>query len=99
MGDTVLVVLEPNAIARPLLVTGIVLVSVSPPMTKDPKMEERINGTLFCEPEDHNTAAFRILGQTGDDPARIHGRPERYHTTCYGESLRRGSALGQWRFR
>lgn len=90
IGDIVLLKLAPNII-RPMQVTARDL------WRKDDKTdpELRINGTIFCEPEDHTTPAFRSLMQAGD-PARIHGRPERTHPVAYGEMLRRGTGIGEW---
>lgn len=95
LGDIVLVRLDAT-ILRPMLVTATATVDVAPPLAREPQLEFRINGTLFCEPEDHTTAAVRTLGQSGTDPARLIGRPDRLLPLCYGEYLKAGSEIGQW---
>ena len=95
-GDLVMVRLD-QEIQRPLQITSaeIVLVGRSTPSSEPPRKEWRVSGVLFCEPDDHSTPAFRSLG-TQDDPARIHGRPDRHLPIAYGEYLAYGSGIGQW---
>lgn len=81
IGDTVLVKLD-ESIRRPLIVTQV--------------KAGRVCGTLFCEPDDHTTSGIRTVGQTGTDPARIVGRPDRHATAVYAEFLSEGMGLGQW---
>lgn len=95
IGDRVLVRLDVGTL-RPMMVTNCGLIDVSPPSSREPQLEFRVNGTIFCEPEDGSSAAVRTLGQSGTDPARLHGRPDRLLPLCYGESLKEGSEIGQW---
>lgn len=61
-----------------------------------PRLEQRVSGSIFCEPDDHTTPAFRNgIGSHGD-PARIHGRPERTWPVAYGEYLKEGVGIGEW---
>lgn len=94
IGDLVLVKLDEH-IRRPLLVSSVHQINVAPPM-QEARLETRISGTLFCEPEDHSTPAIRSLGQGTPDPARITGRPDRHQTGCYAEHLKEGMGLGEW---
>lgn len=85
-----------TGVLRPLIVTACGLLNVAPPSARDTQLEFRVNGTIFCEPEDRSSAAIRTLGQSGSDPARLHGSPDRFTPFCYAESLKEGSAIGQW---
>ena len=95
IGDRVLVRLDVGTL-RPLLVTACGLIDIAPASAREPQLEFRINGTIFCEPDDRSAAAIRTLGQTGTDPARLHGSPDRFTPFCYGESLKEGSGIGEW---
>lgn len=81
---------------RPLIISALPLVPIGSAMDKDPQLEQRVNGTIFCEPEDHTTLALRTLGEGTRDPARIFGRPERTLPLAYVENLARGEGIGQW---
>lgn len=95
VSDLVLVKLDTDII-RPMLVTWVGRVRVGRPLVdQEQRTEVRVSGTIFCEPDDHLTSALRGFGAP-DDPARFHGRPERYHTTIYGEQLAYGTSIGQW---
>lgn len=93
-----LVLLDPG-VRRPMIISaaGLVTIHARQTPTADQRSWEefRVSGTIFCEPEDHNTTAVRTLGSL-QDPARIHGRPDRYHPMVYGESLAPGTGIGQW---
>lgn len=95
ISDRVLVRLD-MGVLRPMLVTACGFIDISPPTASTPELEFRINGTIFCEPEDRSSAAVRTLGQVGSDPARLHGAPDRLQPWCYGEMLKEGSGIGQW---
>jgi hypothetical protein len=88
VGDTVLVQLG-DSIIRPLLITCIG--RYTPP---NGPIEVRINGTLFCEPDDHNSPAFRRPGSS--DPSEITGRPTLQSPCCFAYMLREGRAPGEW---
>ena len=90
LGAIVLVCLG-QGIQRPMIVSGRELYRKDD--RSDPEL--RLNGSIFCEPEDHTTPAFRELA-TKQDPARIHGHPQRTFPVAYGEWLRRGSGIGEW---
>jgi len=82
-------------IRRPLIISRVATINIAPPMQAE-FFETRVSGTLFCEPDDHQTPAVRTLGQGSPDPARITGRPDRLLPQCYGEYLREGTGLGEW---
>ena len=63
------------------------------PDQREPEL--RLSGTVFCEPEDHTTPAFRLT-PSATDPMRFHGRPERLTPACYATGLREGTGIGEW---
>ena len=95
IGDIVLVRLDPETV-RPLIVTVSDYYGV---LSNPVCMEWRVSGTICCEPEDHSRAAFRGGGELLKDPARIHGHPDRLLPLGYGELLREGDGIAQWRIR
>lgn len=96
VGDIVLVLIDAGE-RRPMLVTAASTVVVRPAHGTTPEQSEfRLNGTIFCEPDDHSAHAFRGGIDKQGDPARLHGRPDRVHPLAYGECLAQGSKLGQW---
>lgn len=103
LGETVLVKLDEN-VRRPMIVTATaeipiydrVNATVENPQAAPTTVEFRASGTIFCEPEDHTTPGLRGQGERPNDPARIHGRPDRYHPIVYGEALRPGTGIGEW---
>lgn len=96
VGETVLVTVDANAV-RPMIVSSLTRVQIG--LAKDAPMELRVSGTIFADPGDHNTPAFRGWSMSTADPARIHGRPDRLLTVGYGEHLAYGLGIGQWSFR
>lgn len=99
LGEIVLVTLE-EGIQRPLLVSAAgpvrIFTRVTPGAGDEGRVEFRVSGTLFCEPDDHTRPALRGWSAGGADPARIHGRPDRLLPIAFGESLAEGAGIGQW---
>lgn len=93
IGDIVLVRID-LATWRPLLVTAAGYTAID---AQVPETEFRLSGTIHCEPEDHTTLAFRGGADRYDDPARIYGRPDRLFPFGYGERLKEGHGMGNWR--
>lgn len=97
-GDVVLVRLD-ESVRRPMIVTAVVRAVIheraTPTVAEASHEELRVSGTIFCDPEDHSTPAIRSTGTHGD-PARIHGRPDRFTPFVYGECLKPGMGIGEW---
>lgn len=87
LGDTLLVQVA-TGIWRPLIVTDVRI-----PLDGGPLL---IDGTLFCQPEDHTLTVFRGWS---DGHARVTGRPDRHLTIAFAEGLTAGARIGQWRRR
>jgi len=103
LGDVVLVKLD-EGVRRPMIVSVVaqlpiydrIHATVENPTAASTGKELRLSGTIFCEPEDQTLPALRSGVDRPNDPARIHGRPDRYHPIVYGEALRPGSGIGEW---
>lgn len=95
LGDIVLVKLD-EGVRRPMMISALETVEVGGVMAQAGRRELRVSGTIFAEPEDHSTPAFRGLSDRADDPARIIGRPDRHFPLGYGAYLAEGMGIGQW---
>jgi hypothetical protein len=58
---------------------------------------QRLFGSVFCEPEDHNTDALRGILTTHTNPVKFTGRPDRHNPVVYAEEVPYGVAPGCWR--
>jgi hypothetical protein len=86
VGDLLLVAIDQGGTVRPLLVTTVA--------AETPNTEQAVNGTIFCEPEDHTTPLFRGWSRGA---SRVSGHPDRLLALGYGEALLPGTGLGDWR--
>lgn len=99
LGDTVLVRVDTD-LWRPLLISSVTRLNfLKPGDNGQPVAEWRINGTIFCEPDDYMRGVFRGMLDRSGDPARIEGRPSRVNPIAYGQHLGEGDGLGQWKRR
>lgn len=100
LGETVLVRVDTD-LFRPLLVSSVTRLNYLKPgsAASESITEWRINGTIFCEPDDYMRGVFRGMLDRAGDPARIEGRPSRVNPIAYGQHLAEGDGIGQWKRR